>query len=129
MGCRFTCWIAGGDITVENTFSGNQPGVDEITDDREWTIQGQVMENVEPPMSLPGVNVIIKGTTLGTITDGNGYFSIKAKRGDILVFKYIGFKDYEYVVSRQISNLSVAMVADSEELDEVIVLVCQKKNV
>ena len=113
--------FAGGDITVENTFSGNQLGVDEITDDREWTIQGQVMENVEPPMSLPGVNVIIKGTTMGTITDGNGYFSIKAKRGDILVFKYIGFKDYEYVVSRQISNLSVAMVADSEELDEVIV--------
>ena len=72
-------------------------------------------------MSLPGVNVVIKGTTLGTITDGNGYFSIKAKRGDILVFKYIGFKDYEYVVSRQISNLSVAMTADSEELDEVIV--------
>ena len=93
----------------------------QVDDDRQWTIQGQVMENVEPPMSLPGVNVVIKGTTLGTITDGNGYFSIKAKKGDVLVFKYIGFKDYEYVVSRQISNLSVAMAADSEELDEVIV--------
>ena len=38
----------------------------QVDDDRQWTIQGQVMENVEPPMSLPGVNVVIKGTTLGT---------------------------------------------------------------
>ena len=90
-------------------------------DDRPWTIQGQVMENSEPPYPLAGVNIIVKGTTLGTVSDGNGYFSIKAKRGDVLVFRYIGFKDYEYVVSREISNLTVALSADSEELDEIIV--------
>ena len=108
-------------IAIAKVSKAESTITNKVADDREWTIQGQVMENVEPPMSLPGVNVVIKGTTLGTITDGNGYFSIKAKKGDVLVFKYIGFKDYEYVVSRQISNLSVAMAADSEELDEVIV--------
>ena len=90
-------------------------------DDRTWTIQGQVMENSEPPYPLAGVNIIVKGTTLGTVSDGNGYFSIKAKRGDVLIFRYIGFQDYEYVVSREISNLTVSLTADSEELDEVIV--------
>lgn len=95
--------------------------VSSAADDRPWTIQGQVMENSEPPYPLAGVNIVIKGTTLGTVSDGNGYFSIKAKRGDVLVFRYIGFQDYEYVVSREISNLTVALSADSEELDEIIV--------
>lgn len=67
------------------------------------------------------MNILIKGTSLGTISDGNGYFTIKAKRGDILIFKYLGFKDYEYVVSRAISNLTVSLNSDSEELDEIVV--------
>ncbi|MFR3926403.1 MAG: TonB-dependent receptor [Parabacteroides merdae] len=92
-----------------------------VIDDRIWTIQGQVLENSEPPYPLPGVNILIKGTSLGTISDGNGYFTIKAKRGDILIFKYLGFKDYEYVVSRAISNLTVSLNSDSEELDEIVV--------
>ena len=89
--------------------------VSNIADDRNWTIQGQVLENTEPPYPLPGVNILIKGTSLGTVSDGNGYFSIKA------IFRYLGFKDYEYVVSRSISNLTVSLTADSEELDEIVV--------
>ena len=95
--------------------------VSNIADDRNWTIQGQVLENIEPPYPLPGVNILIKGTSLGTVSDGNGYFSIKAKKGDVLIFRYLGFKDYEYVVSRSISNLTVSLTADSEELDEIVV--------
>lgn len=95
--------------------------VSNIADDRNWTIQGQVLENIEPPYPLPGVNILIKGTSLGTVSDGNGYFSIKAKKGDVLIFRYLWFKDYEYVVSRSISNLTVSLTADSEELDEIVV--------
>lgn len=95
--------------------------VSNIADDRNWTIQGQVLENTEPPYPLPGVNILIKGTSLGTVSDGNGYFSIKTKKGDVLIFRYLGFKDYEYVVSRSISNLTVSLTADSEELDEIVV--------
>ena len=93
----------------------------QTADDRNWTIQGQVMENSEPPYPLAGVNIVIKGTAAGTVSDANGYFNIKAKRGDVLVFRYIGFKDYEYVVSRAISNLTVSLSAESELLDEVVV--------
>lgn len=94
---------------------------DAVMDDRQWIIQGQVMENTEPPYPLAGVNIVIKGTTIGAISDNNGYFSIKAKRGDVLVFKYVGFKDYEYVVSREISNLTVSLTAESAELDAVVI--------
>lgn len=52
-----------------------------VIDDRIWTIQGQVLENSEPPYPLPGVNILIKGTSLGTISDGNGYFTINVSSG------------------------------------------------
>ena len=108
-------------IAIAKTTKAESTVTNSVVDDREWTIQGQVVENIEPPVPLAGVNVMIKGTTIGTVTDVNGYFSIKAKRGDILVFKYIGFKDFEHVVSRAISNLTVSMSSDSEEIDEIIV--------
>ena len=69
----------------------NEQPVVSQTDDRAWTIQGQVMENSEPPFPLAGVNITIKNTSLGTVSDQNGYFSIKAKPGDILIFNYLGF--------------------------------------
>ena len=103
--------------TVETNVNSNAG----ITEDRSWTIQGQVFEQSEPPYPLAGVNISIKGTQQGTISDNGGYFSIKAKRGDIIVFTYLGFKNYEYVVSRAISNLNVSLVEDIEALDEVVV--------
>lgn len=90
-------------------------------DERNWTIQGQVMENTEPPLPMAGINITIKGTTLGTISDQNGYFSIKAKKGDVIVFNMLGFKPYEHVVTRAISNLNVSLTEDSKMLGEVVV--------
>ena len=98
-----------------------QSAITSQADDRSWTIQGQVLENSEPPFPLAGVNISIKGTKLGTISDQNGYFSVKAKRGDVLIFNFLGFKEYEYVVSRAISNLSVSLSEDVETLDEIVV--------
>ena len=91
------------------------------TKERNWTIQGQILENSVQPLPIAGVNVLIKGTTIGTISDTNGYFSIKAQKGDVIVFTYLGFRPYEFVVSRAISNLSVSLSEDSEALDEVII--------
>lgn len=115
-------------VTLANDVAGELAGPEEYTkasiaddDSRVWTIQGQVVENVEPPVPLAGVNIIIKGTTNGTSSDSNGYFSIKAKRGDVIQFMFIGFEDYEYVVSREITNLTVAMTSNASELDAVIV--------
>ena len=97
------------------------PAVANDTKERNWTIQGQILENTVQPLPIAGVNVLIKGTTIGTISDTNGYFSIKAQKGDVIVFTYLGFRPYEFVVSRAISNLSVSLSEDSEALDEVII--------
>ena len=97
------------------------PAVANDTKERNWTIQGQILENTVQPLPIAGVNVLIKGTTIGTISDTNGYFSIKAQKGDVIVFTYLGFRPYEYVVSRAISNLSVSLSEDCEALDEVVI--------
>ena len=49
--------------------------------------------------ALPGVNIIIKGTTQGTVTDMNGNYNIEAPIGSILVFSFIGYINEEYVVT------------------------------
>lgn len=98
-----------------------QTAVVSVNDDRSWVIQGQTFEKSEPPYPLAGVNISIKGTSVGTISDVGGYFSLKAKKGDIIVFTYLGFKNYEYVVSRAINNLNVSLAEDSETLEEIVV--------
>lgn len=69
---------------------------------------------------LPGVSIVIKGTTTGTTTDFDGNYSIQAANGDVLMFSYIGFKPLEQTV--QSSVLDVQMVEDTEQLEEVVVI-------
>ena len=58
-----------------------------ITYAQEKTISGNVTDESGP---LPGVNVIIKGTTNGTQTDFDGNYTIKANTGDVIIFSYVG---------------------------------------
>src|SRR5690606_23615135 len=69
---------------------------------------------------LPGVSIIIKGTTLGTATDFDGNYTLQADSGAILVFSYIGFKTQETVVSGAVVN--VALEEDTAQLDKVVVI-------
>lgn len=71
--------------------------------------------------ALIGVNVSVKGATIGTITDFDGNFSLNAKAGDVLVFSYIGYKNQEITVGSD-RNLKVVLVEDNEMLDEVVVI-------
>ena len=61
------------------------------------TVKGQVWDEVlnEP---LIGVNVSVKGTTNGVITDLDGNFTIKVQKNQVLIFSFIGYKDVEIVV-------------------------------
>ncbi len=81
-------------------------------------VTGTVKDDTSQP--LPGVSVIIEGTTQGTISDVDGYFSIKVPEGNnVLVFSFIGFKDQKIDVSN-ISDLNVKMELDAVGLDEVV---------
>ncbi|MCB0742697.1 MAG: carboxypeptidase-like regulatory domain-containing protein, partial [Ignavibacteriae bacterium] len=67
----------------------------QVTFAQEKTISGTVSDETGP---LPGVSIIIKGTTKGTETDFDGKYSIQANTGDILVFSFVGMKPQEITV-------------------------------
>ena len=69
---------------------------------------------------LPGVNVVIKGTAKGTITDVNGNFSIEADQNATLVLSFLGFAPQEVNVGKQ-SHINVALSPDMQTLEEVVV--------
>lgn len=82
------------------------------------TITGTVTDaNSEP---LVGVNVLVKGTATGAITDIDGNFSVSGKKGSTLVFSYIGMLTQEVVYKG--TALRVVMKDDSKALEEVVVI-------
>ncbi|OMP30259.1 MULTISPECIES: SusC/RagA family TonB-linked outer membrane protein [Mangrovimonas] len=90
----------------------------QITFAQEKTISGTVTD--ETGLPLPGVNIIVKGTTTGTQTDFDGNYAISAKAGDILTFTYIGLKTQEITVGSS-SSINITMLEDAAVLDEVVV--------
>jgi iron complex outermembrane receptor protein len=85
------------------------------------TIKGTVTE-ATGGTALPGVGILIKGTTTGTSTDFDGNYSLdKAKTGDVLVFSYVGFKTQEITVENN-ATINVALVESTESLDEVVIV-------
>lgn len=68
-----------------------------------------------------GANILVKGTTIGTITDVDGNFSFEAPQGSTLVISYIGYQAQEIKVSGN-APIKVVLSEDSEKLDEVVVI-------
>ncbi|WP_394420673.1 carboxypeptidase-like regulatory domain-containing protein [Tenacibaculum mesophilum] len=85
---------------------------------QEKKITGVVSDSSGP---LPGVNVILKGTTTGTETDFDGKYSLNAKEGDILVFSFVGMKVTEKVVDAG-SELNVLMQENANLLEEIVIV-------
>ncbi len=83
-------------------------------------IKGKVYD--ETGKTMPGVSIIIKGTTTGTTTDLDGNFSVDAKKGDVLVFSYIGYQKQEITVNKTDKTLSVYLVPAIVNMDEVVVM-------
>ncbi len=86
----------------------------------EQTVTGTIKDqNSGEP--LPGVNVMVKGTTAGTATDAEGKYEINVTDGNaILVFSYVGYLSQEITVGSR-SVVDISMVSDTRNLDEVVV--------
>ena len=82
-------------------------------------ITGTVLD----PTGMPviGANIMIKGTTNGTITDMDGKFSLDVPKGATLVVTYVGYTNQEISVGNQ-KKLSITLREDSEALDELVVV-------
>lgn len=88
-----------------------------ITFAQQKTVTGMVTDATG---SLPGVSVMVKGTTKGTGTDFDGKYSITAKTGDVISFSYMGYKAIEKTVGSS-NTINVTMVEDANTLDEIVI--------
>jgi TonB-linked SusC/RagA family outer membrane protein len=84
------------------------------------TVSGRVLTTSDNS-ALPGVNVVVKGTSKGTITDLEGRFVMEVNPTDVLVFSFIGYKAQEIAYTGQ-TNLQIALQEEPKELSEVVVV-------
>ena len=84
------------------------------------TVTGVVMAQDEPDPVI-GANVMVKGTTSGTITDFDGNFSIQAKVGDVLQVSFMGYKPQDVKVTSA-GPLKITLVPDNVQLQEVVAI-------
>ncbi|WP_294532849.1 TonB-dependent receptor [uncultured Bacteroides sp.] len=82
------------------------------------TTTGTVKDSTGEP--IIGANVLVKGSTLGSITDIDGKFTIKVSNGDVLQFSFMGYKTIEMKAENKPMN--IVLQEDTEVLDEVIVI-------
>lgn len=91
-----------------------------VTQAQERTISGTVT-STEEGMALPGVNVIIQGTALGTVTDIEGNYSLNVPQdANVLVFSFIGYVQEEVEIGDR-TTIDVQMETDITQLSEVVV--------
>ncbi len=82
------------------------------------TISGTVTD--QEGLALPGVNIVVEGTTTGTQTDFDGNYSIEASPDQVLIFTYIGQKEVRRTVGAE-NSINVQMEEDAQALEEVVV--------
>lgn len=87
---------------------------------QEITVSGSVSSDAEGP--IPGVNIVIQGTTQGAVTDVDGNYNITVPGPDaILVFTSIGYAPQSFTVGNQ-TIINVTLVEDVQALDEIVVI-------
>lgn len=92
----------------------------QITQQTTKTIKGTVTDKTGEPVI--GANIVVKGTTNGTITDIDGNYTLKnVSEGDVLVISYIGYLNQEVTIKGQ-SKIDFKLAEDSQALDEVVVV-------
>ena len=85
---------------------------------QEKTVSGTVTD--QDGLPLPGVNIVVEGTTTGTQTDFDGNYSISASAGQTLAFTYIGMREIKQTVGAS-NTINVQMQEDAQALEEVVV--------
>jgi TonB-linked SusC/RagA family outer membrane protein len=87
---------------------------------QERTISGRVTSS-DDGSSIPGVNVVLKGTTIGTITDSNGSYRLSVPgSGGTLMFSFVGFRTQESAIGDR-TIIDIVLASDAEQLSEVVV--------
>lgn len=86
-----------------------------------FIIKGTVFD--ETGMTMPGSTVFLKNKAgVGTTTDIDGNFSIRAMRGDIIIFSFVGYENIEYLVLEEKKDLEIKFTSETQKLEEVVVV-------
>ncbi len=89
--------------------------------EKELTIAGTVVDKENKP--IPSVSVYVKDKpSIGTSTNNEGKFTIKAVYGDKIIFSYVGFDPTEHLVIKSNNNLTISLAENSKTIDEVIIV-------
>lgn len=84
------------------------------------SLRGTVLDNFG--QTLPGVNILVKGTQNGTATDFDGKFTLNnLQQGDVIVFTFLGLKTQELVYNNQ-KEVTISMEEDASQLDDIILI-------
>lgn len=86
----------------------------------EFTISGTVTSADIGP--LPGATILIVGTQQGTVTDGEGKFTLDVHTGDVLLISFVGYASQEITVAANQTTYNIDMAADLEQLSEIVVI-------
>ncbi|ARV08764.1 hypothetical protein BTO05_03595 [Winogradskyella sp. PC-19] len=107
-------------IEPDNTSSQNQQRVSSRPEfvDTKNSVSGIITDSNNIP--LPGVNVLVKGTTRGVQTDFDGNYAINVEIGETLVFSFVSMETVQFTLS-SLSELNVVMKDDTASLDEVVI--------
>ncbi|MEM1135544.1 MAG: TonB-dependent receptor [Bacteroidota bacterium] len=105
-------------VNVNTGFLKQKAAVEEEVS--QITIKGKVT-TVENGEALPGVSILIKGTSTGTVSDLNGSYLLPANEGDILQFSFIGYQTKEVEIGNR-TIVDVQLTQDLEQLEEVVVI-------
>lgn len=90
------------------------------TQAQDITVSGTVVD--QDGVSLPGVNIVVKGTAIGTVTDGNGNFTLSVPAGrNTLIVSYVGYITQEVDIDNR-TNINIQIFEDIRTLDEYVVI-------
>lgn len=87
---------------------------------RAQSVTGRVT-SISDPNGLPGVNVVVEGTSQGVITDIEGRFTLEVPLNSVLIFSFVGYKSKEITFTGQ-ANLDVVLEDEAKELNEIVVM-------
>lgn len=92
---------------------------------QQQTIKGRVLD--DSGETIIGASVMVKGTTIGSITDFDGEFTLSGKLGDVITISYIGYSPLDVKITKLLENVFV-LKEDTEVLEEVIVVGMDKQK-
>lgn len=110
------------DKDLKNVLASTSLTYEKASDKLYLIVEDQVTGRVSDTdgSAMPGVSVVIKGTSRGTVTNTDGRYSMTVKAGDILVFSFVGYQTKEVVVGKTL-EINVVLSEDATSLNELIV--------